>query len=103
MPRALKAFDQVKYYITLLIIQQKGSEARLHLNLNFVKLIDSTPFGIDIKSATDIESNKKNTKAYKTHSLACHWYKTKTLNLLAHAQSENQDISSLESENQESS
>ena len=90
MPRALKAFDQVKYYITLLIIQQKGSEDRLHLNLNFVKLIDSTPFGIDTKSATDIESNKKNIKACKTHSLAWHRYKTKTLNLLAHTQSENQ-------------
>ena len=61
----------------LLIIQQKGSEDRLHLNLNFVKLIDSTLFGIDIKSETDIESNKKNTKAYKTHSLAWHRYKTK--------------------------
>ena len=77
MPRALKAFDQVKYYIKLLIIQQKGSESWLHLNLNFVKLIDNTPFGIDIKSAIDIESNKKNTKAYKTHSLAWHQYKTK--------------------------
>ena len=65
MTRALKAFDQVKDYITLLIIQQKGSEARLHLNLNFVKLIDSTPFGIDINSATDIDSNKKIQKRTK--------------------------------------
>ena len=95
MPRTLKALDQVKYYITVLIIQQKGSEDWLHLNLNFVKLIDSTPFGIYIKSATDIESNKKNTTSDKMHSLAWHQYKTKTLNLLAHVQSENQDISSL--------